>query len=321
MQQYIIQRVLLNIPVILLVVTFVFFASHIRPDWAEQRAAQGMSSTKDYKQAVQAIRHQLGTDKPLWRQYVNYLGKVARGDFGTSFITGHSVTSELRSRLVASMELGALQILISLAIAVPIGVVAAVRQDTWVDYVLRFTAVLGLAIPAFYLGTLLLLLSTKVVGWTPPLIPTAYREIWQDPVANLKMMALPALAGGFAEAAVIMRLLRSELLEVLRQDYVRTAWAKGLRERAVLTRHAMRNAMAPVVTIIGLLIGVLFGGNVVLESMFSVPGAGQFIVISLEQSDFPVVQGVVLIVAVALVTTNLVVDLAYAWIDPRIRYS
>lgn len=321
MQQYIIQRVLLNIPVILLVVTFVFFASHIRPDWAEQRAAQGMSSTKDYKEAVQAIRHQLGTDKPLWQQYVNYLGKVARGDFGKSFITGHSVTSELRSRLVASMELGALQIMISLAIAVPIGVVAAVRQDTWVDYVLRFTAVLGLAIPAFYLGTLLLLLATKVVGWTPPLIPTAYREIWQDPVANLKMMALPALAGGFAEAAVIMRLLRSELLEVLRQDYVRTAWAKGLRERAVLTRHAMRNAMAPVVTIIGLLIGVLFGGNVVLESMFSVPGAGQFIVISLEQSDFPVVQGVVLIVAVALVTTNLVVDLAYAWIDPRIRYS
>lgn len=321
MQQYIIQRVLLNIPVILLVVTFVFFASHIRPDWAEQRAAQGMSSTKDYKEAVQAIRHQLGTDKPLWQQYVNYLGKVARGDFGKSFITGHSVTSELRSRLVASMELGALQIMISLAIAVPIGVVAAVRQDTWVDYVLRFTAVLGLAIPAFYLGTLLLLLATKVVGWTPPLIPTAYREIWQDPVANLKMMALPALAGGFAEAAVIMRLLRSELLEVLRQDYVRTAWAKGLRERAVLTRHAMRNAMAPVVTIIGLLIGVLFGGNVVLESMFSVPGAGQFIVISLEESDFPVVQGVVLIVAVALVTTNLVVDLAYAWIDPRIRYS
>jgi len=321
MQQYIIQRVLLNIPVILLVVTFVFFASHIRPDWAEQRAAQGMSSTKDYKEAVQAIRHELGTDKPLWRQYVNYLGKISRGDFGTSFITGHSVTSELRGRLVASMELGALQILISLAIAVPIGVVAAVRQDTWVDYVLRFTAVLGLAIPAFYLGTLLLLLATKVVGWTPPLIPTAYREIWQDPAANLKMMALPALAGGFAEAAVIMRLLRSELLEVLRQDYVRTAWAKGLRERAVLTRHAMRNAMAPVVTIIGLLIGVLFGGNVVLESMFSVPGAGQFIVISLEQSDFPVVQGVVLIVAVALVTTNLVVDLAYAWIDPRIRYS
>jgi peptide/nickel transport system permease protein len=321
MRQYILQRVLLNIPVILLVVTFVFFAGHIRPDLAEQRAAQGMSSTKDYQEAVKAIRHQLGTDQPLWRQYVSYVGNVVRGDFGTSFITHHSVTSELRSRLVASMELGALQILISLVIAVPIGVIAAVRQDTWIDYLLRFTAVVGLAIPSFYLGTLLLLLATKVIGWTPPVIPTSYREIWQNPAVNLKMLLLPALAGGFAEAAVIMRLLRSELLDVLRQDYVRTAWAKGLRERSVLMGHAVRNAMAPVVTVIGLLIGVLFGGNVVLESMFAVPGAGQFIVISLQQNDAPVVQGVVLIVAVALVTTNLVVELAYAWIDPRIRYS
>jgi peptide/nickel transport system permease protein len=321
MRQYVLHRMLLNVPVILIVVTLVFFASHIRPDFAEQRAAQGQSSTKDYDQAIQAIRHQLGTDKPLWQQYVNYMGEVGRGDFGTSFITGHSVTSELKSRLPASMELGALQILIALAIALPIGVLSAIRQDTWLDYLLRVVTVLGVAVPSFYLGTLMLLFATKLVGWTPPLVPTAYRELWQNPVENLKMMFLPALAGGFAEAAVIMRLLRSELLEVLRQDYVRTAWAKGLRERAVVMRHALRNAMAPVITILGLLIGILFGGNVVLESLFSIPGAGQFIVISLNQNDFPVVQGVVLIIAVALVMTNLVVDLAYAWLDPRIRYS
>jgi peptide/nickel transport system permease protein len=321
MRQYVLHRMLLNIPVILIVVTLVFFASHIRPDFAEQRAAQGQSSTKDYEQAIQAIRHQLGTDKPLWQQYVSYMGDVGRGDFGTSFITGHSVTSELKSRLPASIELGALQILIALLIAIPIGVLSAIRQDTWLDYVLRVVTVLGVAVPSFYLGTLMLLFVTKMLGWTPPLVPTAYREIWQNPAENLKMMLLPAIAGGFAQAAVIMRLLRSELLEVLRQDYVRTAWAKGLRERAIVMRHALRNAMAPVITILGLLIGILFGGNVVLESMFSIPGAGQFIVISLNQSDFPVVQGVVLIIAGALVLTNLVVDLAYGWLDPRIRYS
>jgi peptide/nickel transport system permease protein len=321
MNRYLLQRLLLNIPVILLVITIVFMTSRVRPDFAEQRAAQGTSSTQDYDEAIRAIRHELGTDKPLWRQYVNYLRDIGHGDFGSSFITHHSVTSELGDRLLPSMELGALQIIIALGLAIPIGIISAVRQDTWMDYGLRLFAVIGLAVPSFYLGTLLLLASTKALGWTPPLVPTAYREIWDDPVANLKMMLLPALAGGFAEAAVIMRLLRSELLEVLRQDYVRTAWAKGLRERSVIMRHALRNAMAPVITILGLLIGILFGGNVVLESLFSVPGAGQFLVISLKQNDFPVVQGIVLIIAVVLVMTNLVVDLAYAWLDPRIRYA
>lgn len=321
MRQYVLHRVLLNIPVILIVVTLVFFTSHIRPDFAEQRAAQGQSSTQDYAAALKAIRHQLGTDKPLWRQYTNYLWDLAHIDLGTSFITHKSVGKEMVGRLPASMELGLLQILLAMAIAVPIGIISAIRQDTWIDYVLRIVTVLGVAVPSFYLGTLLLLFITKILGWTPPLITTSYREIWESPVENLKMMLLPTLAGGFAEAAVVMRLLRSELLEVLRQDYVRTAWSKGLRERVIVMRHALRNALAPVVTILGVLIGVLFGGNVVLESMFSIPGAGQFIVISLQQNDLPVVQGVVLIIAVALVTTNLLVDLTYAWLDPRIRYA
>lgn len=321
MRQYILHRLILNIPVVLIVVTLVFFASHIRPDLAEQRAAQGQASTQDYEAAIKAIRQQLGTDKPLWRQYTNYLWDLAHLDLGRSFLTHKSVAKEMLGRLPASMELGLLQILLAMTIAVPIGIISAIRQDTWIDYVLRFVTVLGVAVPAFYLGTLLLLLVTKVLGWTPPLISTSYREIWESPVANLKMMLLPTLAGGFAEAAVIMRLLRSELLEVLRQDYVRTAWSKGLRERVIVMRHALRNALAPVVTILGVLIGVLFGGNVVLEWMFSIPGAGQFIVISLQQNDQPVVQGAVLIIAVALVTTNLIVDLTYALLDPRIRYG
>ena len=321
MSQYFLHRILLNIPVIIIVITFVFLMSHARPDFAEQRAAQGLSNAGDYQQSLQAVRHQLGTDKPLWKQYVVYMRDVGRGDFGTSFITQHSVTSELRSRLIPSIELGLLQIMIAIVIAVPIGVISAIRQDTWLDYVLRIFAVLGLAIPSFYLGTLFLLFSVKVLGWTPPLVNTAYREIWEDPVANLKMMMLPALAGGFAEAAVIMRLLRSQLLEVLRQDYVRTAWAKGLRERNVVTQHALRNALIPVVTIIGLLIGAVVGADVVLESLFEIPGAGQFTVLSLKNNDFPVVQGFVLIIAVVLVMTNLLVDMTYAWLDPRIRFG
>ena len=322
MRQYVLHRILLNIPVILIVVTLVFFTSHIRPDFAEQRAAAGQASSQDYAAALKTIRHELGTDKPLWRQYTNYLWDLAHIDLGRSFLPPHkSVGKELVSRLPASMELGLLQILLAMAIAVPTGIISAIRQDTWIDYVLRIGTVLGVAVPSFYFATLLLLFTTKMMGWTPPLITTSYHEIWQSPIQNLKMMALTAIAGGLAEAAVIMRLLRSELLEVLRQDYVRTAWSKGLRERMVVMRHALRNGLAPVVTILGVLIGVLFGGNVVLESMFSIPGAGQFIVISLQQSDQPVVQGITLIVAVALVTTNLVVDLTYAWLDPRIRYA
>jgi peptide/nickel transport system permease protein len=321
LQQYILQRLLLNIPVIFIVITIVFMAGHARPDFAEQAVAGGLTGAGGYEEAVQAARHQLGTDKPLWNQYVDYIKDLARGDFGTSLQTKESVTAELTDRLPASIELGLMQIAIGLMLAVPIGVISAVRQDTWIDYGLRIFAILGLAIPAFFLGPLLIYFSSKIVGWTPPLVNTSYRELWQDPQENLKMMALPALAGGVAEAAVIVRLLRSQMLEVLRQDYVRTAWAKGLRERAVVMRHALRNALIPVVTILGISIGVLFGGNVVLESIFGIPGAGQFIVVSMRQNDFPMVQGVILVVTLALVLTNLVVDLTYAWLDPRIRFG
>lgn len=321
MQQYILQRLLLNIPVVFLVITIVFLTGHARPDFAEQAVASGVSNAEDYDAALKAVRHELGTDRPLWEQYVNYVKDLARGDFGESFLTHRSVIDELKDRLAPSIELGILQIVIGLIIAIPVAVISAVRQDTWLDYGLRVFAILGLAIPGFFLGTLLLLFSFRVVGWTPPLVNTSYREIWQDPIANMKTMLLPAIAGGLGEAAVVMRLLRSQMLEVLRQDYVRTAWAKGLRERAVVMQHALRNALVPVVTIIGISIGTLFGGNVVLESIFGIPGAGQFIVISFRQNDFPMVQGVILIVAIALVTTNLVVDVAYAWLDPRIRFG
>jgi len=317
MQQYIAKRVLLNIPVIFLVVTLVFLAGHVRPSFAEQRAAQGTLGGRNYEEAVAAIRAELGTDKPFWKQYVLYLRDTARGDFGESWITNHTVLYEIRHRLGPSVELGLLELLVALVVSLPVGVIAAIRQDTWLDYVLRFGAVVGLAVPSFYLATLFLIISFNGFGWTPPV---AYHGPLDDLSANLQKMLLPAVAGGLATGAVIMRLLRSQLLEVLRQDYVRTAWAKGLRERSVVMRHAMKNALIPVFTVIGMLVGALFGGNVVLETMFALPGMGQFVVVSFLNNDLPMVQGVVLIVGVALVMANIVVDLSYAWLDPRIRY-
>ncbi len=321
MRNYIIGRIILNIPVIFLVITLVFLASHAMPDWATRRVAQGMQGSFSYEQALEQVRKDLGLDKPLWEQYVRYVGDVLRGDLGDSFLTRRPVLTELKDRLPPSIELGILDLLIALAVSIPIGILSAIRQDTWIDYLLRFFAILWLAIPSFYLAILLLIISFKWVGWTPPLTTTAYRGFFDDPVSNLQMMALPAIAGGIATGASIMRLLRSQMLEVLRQDYVRTAWAKGLRERTVVMRHALKNALIPVITVAALTIGTLLSGNVILETVFSIPGIGLFAVTSIQQNDFPVAQGIVLLVAVALVFTNLAVDLAYAWLDPRIRYQ
>jgi peptide/nickel transport system permease protein len=317
-QQYIAKRILLNIPVIFLVVTVVFMFSHLRPDFAEQRAAQGFSGGREYQEALAAIRAELGTDKPVLEQYGRYLWDTMRGDFGDSLATQKPVVVELKNRLGTSIELGILQIIVGLVISIPVGVISAIRQDTWLDYALRFFAILGLAIPSFYMATLMLLFAFNWFGWGPP--TTTYTGFFENPSLNLQAMILPALAGGFAMGAVIMRLLRSQLLEVLRQDYVRTAWAKGLRERAVVARHAMKNAMIPVFTIVGLLVGTLFGGNVILESMFALPGVANFVVISFKQNDLPMVQGIVLLVGIVLVMTNIIVDISYAWLDPRIRY-
>ena len=317
MSQYIAKRLLLNIPVVFLVFTLVFLAGHIRPGFAEQRAAQGVLGGRNYEEAVATIRAELGTDKPFWKQYVFYLSDVLRGDLGTSWITNRTVLSEIKHRVGPSVELGLLQLAVALLISVPVGVISAVRQDTWLDYVFRFGAVLGLAVPSFYLATLFLIFAFNGFGWTPPV---AYHGPFDDLRANLEKMLLPAIAGGAATGAVLMRLLRSQLLEVLRQDYVRTAWAKGLRERTVVARHAMKNALIPVFTVVGLVVGSLAGGNVVLETMFALPGMGQFIVVSFMNNDLPMVQGVVLLMGMVMVMTNTVVDLSYAWLDPRIRY-
>ncbi len=321
MTAYVIQRVLLTIPVILLAVTLVFLAGHAVPDYAVRSIAQGLTGAENLEEAKQQVRHDLGLDKPILQQYGEYVGGLAKGDLGDSFITKQPVLKELKLRMPVSVELGLLTVLVAFPLAVVFGIVSAIRQDTWLDYVVRFLSILGLAIPSFFLGVILLILVFKGFDWAPPLTTTAYRDPWEDPVQNLKQMALPAIAGGLALSAGMMRLLRSQLLEVLRQDFVRTAWAKGLRERTIIFRHVLKNALIPVFTFAGLEVGILFSGEIVLEWMFSIPGMGVYTVMSMKQSDFPTVQGFVLVIATALVATNLLVDLTYGWLDPRVRYQ
>jgi len=321
MTSYVIQRVALTLPVILMAVTLVFLAGHAVPDYAVRSIAQGLTGAGNLEEAKHQVRHDLGLDKPLLTQYVQYVGGLFKGDLGDSYITKRPVVTEFKTRMPPSVELGLLSLLVALVVSLPVGIISAIRQDTWLDYVLRFVSILGLAIPAFYLGVLLLIFVFKGFDWAPPLTTTAYQNIWEDPSQNLKQMVLPAIAGGLALGAGMMRLLRSQLLEVLRQDFVRTAWAKGLRERTIIFRHVLKNALIPVFTFAGLEIGVLFSGEIVLEWMFSIPGMGVYTVMAIKQSDFPAAQGVVLVVATALVATNLLVDLTYGWLDPRVRYQ
>ncbi|HXG41998.1 MAG TPA: ABC transporter permease [Dehalococcoidia bacterium] len=327
MLRYLLWRLLLNLLVLLVVASLVFLALRLSPGEVLEVAAQGAQG--DPQQAREAVRRSLGLDRPLWEQYWDYLSDLARGDLGRSFRTRSPVLEDIGERIGPSLELGLLQLAVALLVGVPVGVVAAVRRDTWADYVLRGAATFLLGVPAFVLAVFALLASSRYLGWTPPI--TAYRDLVpfppfdtpapEDPWANLQVMALPALIGGLGTGAIVMRFLRSQMLEVLGQDYIRTAWAKGLAEQVVVMRHALRNALLPVVTVAGLVLGTLVAGNVVLEAIFLIPGLGLYAVNGVRQNDYPVVQGMTLLVASFLVFVNLLVDVVYAWLDPRVRYA
>ncbi len=331
MQQYILRRVLLNLLVIFFVATLVFLLLRIDTDFViTQRAQQTqVTSSEAVEQARDLVRRDLGLDGSIFEQYRTYLWNLARLDFGESFQAKEDVLSEIGARIGPSLELGLLQIMVALLVAVPIGIISAIRQDSAIDYILRFLAIALLGIPVFVLGVFVLLLSSRELGYTPPL--TTYRDLvgfppfgTDKPVdvwTNLQIMFMPAIIGGLGTGAIIMRFLRSQMLEVMRQDYVRTAWAKGLRERVVILRHALKNALIPVLTVVGLLLGTIVSANVILETIFVIPGIGLWVVNAIGQSDYPVIQGVVLVVATILVFTNLLVDITYAWLDPRIRYG
>jgi peptide/nickel transport system permease protein len=264
------------------------------------------------------VERRLGLDRSFPEFYADWVWGVVRGDFGQRFRGGGEVLDDLADRIPVTLELGIFAMLVALAIAVPVGVLAAVRQDSPVDYVARSFAVSAIALPTFWLGTLAVVFIPKLFGKS---LPVFYHHFWDDPVENLKQMWVPAVILGAAISGSIMRLVRSQMLEVLRQDYIRTAWAKGLRERAVVMRHALRNALIPIVTIIGLQVPVLVGGSVVMESIFVLPGMGRLLMEALFMRDYPLVLGINLVVAAFIVVANLVVDLTYGYLDPRVRMA
>ena len=315
MAPYVVKRVLFSLLVLGVISIIVFSAVRLIPGDVCTIVLQ----TPDVqKSQCDAIESELGIDQPVVTQYFKYMGGVLKGDFGKSLITKRDVFGEMKDRIPLTIELTLLSTILALALALPIGVVSAIKQDTAWDYALRFLTIGWLSIPAFWLGTMLIVFPSTWWNYGPPV---GYVNIWEDPFKNIEQLYLPAIALGLALSASLARITRSSMLEVLRQDYIRTARAKGLKGNVVVVRHALRNAMIPVVTLFGLQVGVLFGGTVVLESIFSLPGLGGLTLSAVRAKDYSQVQGLVLLFAAVLVFLNLLVDLSYAWIDPRIRYS
>ncbi len=319
MGAYVLRRTLINVPVIWLIVTLVFFATNVLPgDFVARRIAQqNPAGGEDSLAQIAAIKKDLGIDKPVVERYVEYLWRTVRGDLGESYRTRKPAVDEFIKGVPYTLQLSLMTLAVAIATSVPIGVIAALRQDSPADYGLRLLAILGVAAPNFWIGTMLLLVVVRLDLWTIDLVN--HPLLWDDPFRSLQLFILPALAGGFAAGAAIMRLTRSQMLEVLRQDYIRTAWAKGLRERVIVVRHAMKNAMIPVITAIGLTVAGLLSGNVIFEYLFNIPGVGNRVLTAITERDIPVVQAFVLIIATFVVFVNLAIDLLYGWLDPRIR--
>jgi peptide/nickel transport system permease protein len=313
MRKYVLRRLLVAIPSLLIASVIVFSLPRMIPG----DVVQLMLEEKAYAKDLDALRAKLGLDRPIHVQYFEWLGRVTRGDLGESLWTKRPVVEELLSRLPVSLELGLLALGFAIAMALPVGVIAATRQDTLSDYAARTMAILGLSVPGFWIATLAVLLPAIWWGWSPPL---HFTELSKDPWAHLRQFLLPAFILGLASAAAIMRLTRAMLLDVLRQDYVRTAWSKGLRERVVVLKHSLKNALIPVITVLGIQVAQVLGGTVIFESIFGLPGMGRFLFDAINQRDYPVIQGVNLLIVSVVVVINLAVDAAYAWLDPRIRY-
>ena len=323
MRNYALRRALINIPVIWLVATLVFVATSVLPgDFVAQRIAiQNPISNDPRLQQLQIdkVKADLGLDKPLQTRYVIYLGNLLKGDFGTSFETRRPALQGFRDGMPYTLQLTILTLIIVLVASLPIGVISAVRQDSPIDYVLRIFSIGMLAAPNFWLATMALLYVVRFGLWEVPI--TARPLLWEDPIGSIKLFGIPAVVGGLSAGAPIMRLLRSQMLEVMRQDYVRTAWAKGLRERSIILRHALKNALIPATTLLGLTVAGLLSGNVVFEYIFNIPGIGSKTLRAINARDVPVLQAFVLVVATFVVFVNLAIDLFYVVLDPRIRLN
>ena len=336
MRAYLIRRLLLIIPTLLSLSILVFLSVRFIPgDVIDAMAARMVGGDLGSGGLIDraALEHMLGLDVPVYVQYGRWLGVLPTPDFvtkeshfngllqgtlGESLMSSFTVEEKIRGRLPVTIQLGVMAIVIGLVIALPVGIYSAIRQDTAADYLGRSFAILGLATPNFWLALMVVLYPAIWWGWSPSmeLIPLA-----EDPLGNLGMFLIPSLILGTASAAATMRMTRTMMLEVLRQDYIRTAWAKGLRERVVVMRHAVKNTLIPVVTLIGLQLPILIGGSVIMENIFNLPGLGRLMVVALEERDYPVVSGVNLFFATAVVLFNLLIDLLYSWLDPRVRFE
>jgi len=309
---YLVRRLLLTLPVLFFVSVIVFSLINLIPG----DPARIMLGEEASREALSALRKEMGLDRPRYVQYLLWLNHVARGDFGRSVRDGRPVLDTLLLKLPVTIELAVTSLVVAWVIAIPAGVVAAWKQRTALDYAATTVALAGISVPNFWLGIMMIYLFAVNLRLLPP---SGYIEPWIDLARSLKLMVMPSIVLGAALAALVMRLLRSSMLEVLGTDYIRTARAKGLDDVVVLIRHAMKNAMIPVVTVMGLQLSGLLGGAVITETIFAVPGLGRLTVDSILTRDYPMVQGVVLFAALAVVATNLIVDLTYAVLDPRIR--
>jgi peptide/nickel transport system permease protein len=314
MLKFILHRGLATVPVLCLLSLIVFSLIHLTPG----DPVQIMLGEENDPQALEALRRELGLDRPIIEQFLRWLPRLLQGDFGRSLRSRQPVLEAISERLPVTIELTALAMVISLSIALPAGVISALRRNSALDVVSTVTALTGVSIPNFFLGILLIVVFAQELNWLPS---SGYVSPLQSLTFNLKTMVLPALTLGTGLAAIVMRMTRSSLLEVLRQEYVLTARAKGLAETGIIMRHALKNALIPVTTILGLQMGTLLGGAVLTETIFTLPGLGRLVVDSIFARDFPMVQGVVLFLALTRIACNFVVDIGYALLDPRIRYE
>lgn len=310
---YVLRRLALLPPTLLLVAFTVFVMVRVVPGDVVTLLVSDQNVSDEQ---AEELRSELGLNDPLPIQFANYLGDLLTGDFGKSIWTDQDVLDEIWDRVPVTAELGLLAILFAILIGIPIGIASALYQDRWPDYVLRGVAIAGLSLPGFWLGTLAIVMPAIWWGYSPPL---RYVNPLDDPVANLRQFAVPAFIMSLFLGSILMRMTRSTMLEVLRQDFVRTARAKGLAELPVVLRHALRNALIPIVTIVGTQMAVLLGGTVIFEQIFNLRGIGSYVFQAVSQRDYPAIQAVNVILATAVLSINLLVDLLYAYLDPRVR--
>lgn len=315
MRQFIVVRLISMVFTLFGLSVLVFLLARLIPGDVVQVSLEQAERTPEM---IQELRSFFGLDQPLHVQYWQWLSGVLQGDLGTSWRSGNSVMDLILDRLSVTAELTILAMVVSIGLGVPLGILAATRQNSLIDYLVRVMSMFSLSIPEFWQGIMLILVLSITLGWIPSL---EYVDFWKDPATNLSIMILPAISVGTVASANIVRMTRATMLEELRQDYVRTARAKGLHDRVVIYSHALKNTLIPVVTIAGLQIGYLMGGIVVMEAVFTLPGVGRLMLLAISQRDYPLIQGVVLFIATIFVFSNLLVDVLYAYVNPRIRYG